>query len=172
MVAGVITPTVSGMFIRSAPASSAALHISFKNFTSVLVASMGENSHTNPWFLMYCTDSMALDKTCSCVRPRACFICTSEVEINVWTESTSHSMTASISSLRVRARPHISAFSPALAIFLTAVFSPLEVIGVPASITSTPNLSSRSAISNFSSGVRDTPGVCSPSLSVVSNIWM
>ena len=41
-------------------------------------------------------------------------------------------------------------------------------MGNPASITSIPNLSRALAIEIFSSGLKDTPGVCSPSLRVVS----
>jgi hypothetical protein len=72
----------------------------------------------------------------------------------------------------VRAKPQISADSPNLEISLAARFSPSELIGVPASMESTPTLSNCPAISNFSSVVKDTPGVCSPSLKVVSKIRM
>ena len=76
-------------------------------------------------------------------------------------------------SLRfVLAKPHISADNPNLEISLAARFSPSELMGVPSSIESTPTLSNCLAISNFSSVVKDTPGVCSPSLNVVSNIRM
>ena len=57
-----------------------------------------------------------------------------------------------------------------LAISLTAWKSPSEVIGNPASITSTPISSSISAISSFSSKLMVAPGHCSPSRKVVSNI--
>ena len=70
------------------------------------------------------------------------------------------------------ANPHISLFNPVSAIAFTASASPLDVIGNPASMVSTPSLSNCIAISSLSSGVRLTPGVCSPSLSVVSNIFI
>lgn len=63
-----------------------------------------------------------------------------------------------------------SALHTSLAIVLTAENSPLLVIGKPASIESTPNSSRANAILNLSSGFNATPGVCSPSLNVVSNI--
>src|ERR1700716_2642675 len=69
-----------------------------------------------------------------------------------------------------RDRPAITAFLERLAISLTAWKSPSEVIGKPASMTSTPISSSISAISSFSSKVMVAPGHCSPSRKVVSNI--
>src|SRR4029079_11871203 len=63
-----------------------------------------------------------------------------------------------------------SAFNPCLIIFFIASTSPGETTGNPASIVSTPNSSNFIAISNFSSGETVTPGVCSPSLNVVSKI--
>ncbi|EKD26869.1 MAG: hypothetical protein ACD_79C00986G0001 [uncultured bacterium] len=48
--------------------------------------------------------------------------------------------------------------------------SPGEEIGKPASMTSTPSLSSCFAISNFSETFKLAPGHCSPSRKVVSNI--
>src|SRR5690625_5647658 len=56
------------------------------------------------------------------------------------------------------------------AIVFTALKSPLEEAGNPASILSIPKRSSCLAISNFSSWLRFTPGDCSPSLNVVSKI--
>ena len=44
----------------------------------------------------------------------------------------------------------------------------LETIGKPASICLILTSSNFLAISNFSSGLKQTPGVCSPSLKVVS----
>src|SRR5512137_457321 len=46
--------------------------------------------------------------------------------------------------------------------------SPSEAAADPASMTWTPISESFRAISSFSAGERDTPGVCSPSLNVVS----
>src|SRR3989337_571765 len=76
----------------------------------------------------------------------------------------------SISFLLVLAKPQISAFKLALVIILIALRSPSEIIGNPASITSTPKVSSFFAMFNFCSGAKATPGVCSPSLNVVSKI--
>ena len=76
-------PTVSGMFIMSVPAFSAARHTCFRNFSSDLVASIGENSHFNPCFLMYSTESTVASSTCSGVNPTAYFICTGDVGMNV-----------------------------------------------------------------------------------------
>ena len=163
-------PTVSGMLIRSAPALSAAVHTFLRNSILVRVASIGENSQMKPWFLMYWTDSSTAFRTCSGVMFKAYFICTSEVEMNVWIEFTSHAMAASMSLFKVRVTAHISASKPAFIRSLNAFSSPSEADGKPASIASTPSLSSWLPISIFSSGVRETPGVCSPSLSVVSKI--
>ena len=56
------------------------------------------------------------------------------------------------------------------AIASTASKSPGEVIGKPASITSTPSRASCVAISTFSCVLSEIPGDCSPSRSVVSKI--
>src|SRR6516165_7338537 len=69
-----------------------------------------------------------------------------------------------------RASPHTTAFLVRLAISLTAAKSPSEAIGNPASITSTPMVSSSSATSSFSSCVMVAPGHCSPSRKVVSKM--
>jgi hypothetical protein len=49
-----------------------------------------------------------------------------------------------------------------------ASISPSEAAAKPASMASTPSWSKFSAILSFFSGVKETPGVCSPSLRVVS----
>ena len=99
----------------------------------------------------------------------------SEVEMNVWIRGRSASLiapqAASMSALWVRARPQITGPSTARAIAWTASKSPGEVIGKPASITSTPSRASCLAISTFSWVFSEIPGDCSPSLSVVSKIW-
>jgi hypothetical protein len=61
-----------------------------------------------------------------------------------------------------------SARSPAPAISLIASRSPSDAAAEPASTTETPISESLEAISSFSAGFNDTPGVCSPSRSVVS----
>src|SRR4051794_36803907 len=69
-----------------------------------------------------------------------------------------------------RDSPAITEFLERRAISLTAWKSPSEVIGKPASMTSTPMSSSISAMSSFSSKLMVAPGHCSPSRKVVSNI--
>ena len=76
-----------------------------------------------------------------------------------------------MSALWVRARPQITGPSTLRAIVSTASKSPGEVIGKPASITSTPSRASCWAISTFSCVLSEIPGDCSPSRSVVSKIW-
>src|SRR5271157_54619 len=74
----------------------------------------------------------------------------------------------SISGATARAMAAISTPRISSAISRTALKSPSELTGKPASITSTPNFSSCLAMSSFSSGVILAPGDCSPSLKVVS----
>jgi hypothetical protein len=62
----------------------------------------------------------------------------------------------------------VSADNPASEISLIASHSPSDAAAEPASITSTPIEESFSAISSFSCGPSETPGVCSPSRKVVS----
>src|SRR6516162_7920738 len=76
----------------------------------------------------------------------------------------------SMSLMPARASPHTTAFLARLAISLTPAKSPSEAIGNPASITSTPIVSSISATSSFSSCVMVAPGHCSPSRNVVSKM--
>ena len=78
---------------------------------------------------------------------------------------------ASMSALWVRARPQIAGPSTWREIASTASKSPGEVIGKPASITSTPSRASCWAISTFSAVFSEMPGDCSPSRSVVSKMW-
>ena len=109
---------------------------------------------------------------CSLVRWSLCWRWMSEEARKTWIPLTPQLIAVSMSSFSALARPQTSALSPAFAIMRMASCSPLEVIGNPASMTSTPSLSSACAISSFSSGVSETPGVCSPSRSVVSNTRM
>src|SRR5947209_14372938 len=101
-------------------------------------------------------------------------ICSGEVAITVWTRPRLPNFTASaqrsISFGFARDRPAMTEFFERLAISLTAWKSPSEVIGKPASMTSTPMSSSISAMSSFSSKVMVAPGHCSPSRKVVSNM--
>ena len=96
------------------------------------------------------------------------------VAMNVWIRGRAASRTAfqaaSMSCLPVRASPQMTGPSTSLAIACTDSKSPGEVIGKPASITSTPSRASWWAISSFSCLLSDIPGDCSPSRSVVSKI--
>jgi hypothetical protein len=85
-----------------------------------------------------------------------------------WMLSAPAFATVSMSLLTPREALQISARNPASAISFTASISPSETAAKPASITSTPNSSSRLAMRSLFSGVKDTPGVCSPSRRVVS----
>src|SRR5437868_6637647 len=101
-------------------------------------------------------------------------MCTGEVDRKVWMRRRSAGLIAaaqqSISLSAARARPQTTAFLVRLAISWTAAKSPSEAIGNPASITSTPIVSSNSATSSFSSCVMVAPGHCSPSRKVVSKM--
>ena len=94
--------------------------------------------------------------------------------MNVWIRGRSASLiapqAASMSALCVRASPQITGPSTVRAIASTASKSPGEVIGKPASITSTPRRASWLAISTFSWVFSEIPGDCSPSRSVVSKM--
>src|SRR6185437_9276283 len=101
-------------------------------------------------------------------------MCTGEVERNVWMRLRLAGLIASaqrsMSLKAARDRPQITAFFERLAISLTAAKSPSEAIGKPASMMSTPIVSSSSATSIFSSCVMVAPGHCSPSRKVVSKM--
>ena len=70
------------------------------------------------------------------------------------------------------ASAHTVLVRTAAAIFATASASPGEDAGKPASMQSTPSRSRRSAMSSFCPTPNRTPGVCSPSRSVVSVIFI
>jgi hypothetical protein len=101
-------------------------------------------------------------------------MCTGEVDRNVWMRLRSAGLIASaqrsMSLNAARESPHTTAFLVRLAISCTAAKSPSDAIGKPASMTSTPMVSSSSATSIFSSWVMVAPGHCSPSRNVVSNM--
>src|ERR1700674_1599876 len=101
-------------------------------------------------------------------------MCTGEVDRNVWMRLRLAGLIASaqrsMSFGEARERPQMTAFFERLAISLPAAKTPSEAIGKPASIMSTPMVSSSSATSSFSSWVMVAPGHCSPSRSVVSKM--
>ena len=76
----------------------------------------------------------------------------------------------SISFFTARVKPQTLAFLTTFEISNTDLKSPGLDTGKPASIISTPKLSSFSAILSFSFVSNLHPGTCSPSLNVVSNI--
>ena len=102
------------------------------------------------------------------------FMCSGLVEMKVWIRGRTAGFRASPArsmSLGVaRARPATEAFLIRLAMTLTASKSPLEAIGKPASMTSTPISSSTWATEIFSSRFIEQPGDCSPSRKVVSKM--
>ena len=77
---------------------------------------------------------------------------------------------SSTSLRRIRHQAMTRTGKPARAMRRIASCSASPIAGVPASISSTPASASAPAMSNFSDAVNATPGVCSPSLSVVSLI--
>jgi len=79
-------------------------------------------------------------------------------------------MTASMSLLSERASPTSVESKSIDLICLADSTSPSEEAGKPTSILSTPMLLSFWAICILSSTVSATPGVCSPSLKVVSKM--
>ncbi len=83
MERGDITPTVSGMSIRSAPASATLPYTFFRKSRSLLVASSHENCTFSPWSLAYCTAETALSRTWSFVILSFLSRWMSEVAMNV-----------------------------------------------------------------------------------------
>ena len=71
--------------------------------------------------------------------------------------------------IKVLEKLTISALSPWDVISLMASLSPSDVIAEPASMEFTPISSNFVAILNFFIEFSEIPGVCSPSLNVVSN---
>ena len=96
------------------------------------------------------------------------FRCMSDVAMNVCTYDRFALDTASISLLFARASAHISQLRFSSDMSRTAWASPADITGNPASMTSTPNSSNLFAMVTFCGGDSETPGVCSPSRSVVS----
>ena len=97
-----------------------------------------------------------------------------EVETKVWMRGLRAWRTASpqraMSPSMARASPAIVAFSACLAMAETASKSPMEAMGKPASMMSTPMASSRAATASLSSNAMVAPGHCSPSRNVVSKM--
>src|SRR5882757_4292430 len=140
---------------------------------SLRVASSADHSTSSIWLRARVTLAIESSITCSGVMFNLTRMCSGEVAITVWTRPRLANFTASaqrsMSFGLARERPAMTEFLERRAISLTAWKSPSEVIGKPASMTSTPMSSSISAISIFSSNVMVAPGHCSPSRRVVSN---
>ena len=163
------------MLITVAPSSTAIAQTSAVNSTSALVASIGENSTSGAEDFASATAARAWPLTSSRSVCSWCSMWMSEVEMNVWIRGRWASLiapqAASMSALWVRARPQTTGPSTPREIASTASKSPGEVIGKPASITSTPSRASCCAISTFSAVLSEIPGDCSPSRRVVSKMW-
>ena len=123
---------------------------------------------TSPLSLAYWTQSSVIYKMSALVFFNLYWRCRSEVGITRCTLSAPDFITASMSPLTPRAQLQISALSSSSTICFIALLSPSETAAKPASITFTPRSSKRLAILSLCSGVKEMPGVCSPSLSVVS----
>jgi hypothetical protein len=141
---------------------------------SVRVASIGENSTFSQRLFAKATASPALLSMSSWLERIWCSMCRSEVPTKVWMRGLCDHCTASqartMSCSWMRARPVILGPLTSEAMRLTDSKSPSEVIGNPASITSTFRRASWRAISTFSSTDKEMPGDCSPSRRVVSKI--
>src|SRR5947209_17074658 len=142
--------------------------------TSEREPSSGENSTSSVYWRACATAARTWPLTSSLVVCSLRSMWMSLVAMNVWMRGRSLSRTAfqaaSMSCLEVRARPQMTGPSTSREIACTDSKSPGEVIGKPASITSTPSRASWWAISSFSCRFREMPGDCSPSRSVVSKI--
>mmetsp|Transcript_15708 Transcript_15708/g.23087 ORF Transcript_15708/g.23087 Transcript_15708/m.23087 type:complete len:281 (-) Transcript_15708:152-994(-) len=174
---GVVYPTVSGTLSVVAPASTATEYTWQRKSGSLLRASSAENSTSSTRLWARLTISLVISSTCSLVFFSLCSMWMSEVAMKVWMRGNLAGLTASaqasMSLGRARASPQMMGGSSLLptscAIFCTALKSPGDAKGNPASITSTPKRCSCLATLIFSSSVMVHPGLCSPSLRVVSN---
>src|SRR6056297_102081 len=171
---GIAYPTVSGTFITVAPAFMTLSNIFAKNMGLLLVASSAENSMSGHRAAAYFTIASAFSITSAGFILSLYFICISLVAIKVWILGASAPFTAShaasMSFVAVLASEATFAFFTSPAIAFTASKSPSEALANPASITSTPSLSSCLATCSFSPRSMLKPGACSPSLSVVSKM--
>jgi hypothetical protein len=141
---------------------------------SVRVASSALHSTSSTSARARVTEAMTMSRTSCGSFCSFHFMCTGEVEMKVWMRGRRAWRTASparsTSLSPARARPATTALSTRLAISDTASKSPSDAMGKPASMMSTPMVSSNSATWSFSSRVMVAPGDCSPSRNVVSKI--
>src|SRR5438477_96481 len=102
------------------------------------------------------------------------FMCSGLVEMKVWMRGRAAPDSAcqarSMSLRAARAKPATALVRITRETSATASKSPLEAIGKPASMTSTPSSSRTVAMRTFSSRFIDAPNDCSPSRKVVSKI--
>ncbi len=114
--------------------------------TSERDPSSGENSTSSVYCFACATAARAWPITSSRVVWSLRSMCTSLVAMKVWMRGRSESRTAShaasMSCLDVRARPQMTGPCTSRAIATTDSKSPGEVIGKPASMTSTPRRAS------------------------------
>ena len=173
---GVLYPTVSGIFIVVAPAFIAVSYTSTRYSFSVLIASSAENSTSSTKDFAYLTISSTDFKISSLDIFNLNSLWTGEVAINVCILGLAAFLIASaatsISFLTALAKLVTVEFLIFSAINWIALKSPGEAAAKPASIMSTPKDSNCFAILNFSLALRLTLGVCSPSLNVVSKIFI
>ena len=157
-----------------APALIAASTQRQRKSCSVRVPSSADHSTSSVWLRARVTCAITISKTSCGSFWSFHFMCTGEVDRKVWMRLRAAGLIASaqrsMSLGAARDRPQITAFLVRLAISWTAAKSPSEAIGKPASMMSTPMVSSSSATSSFSSWVMVAPGHCSPSRKVVSKM--
>jgi hypothetical protein len=169
---GVDQPTVSGMLTVDAPASMTASTTSARNSGSVLAASSGENSTSLTAALAWRTPSIASRRISWRAFRSLNSLCILLVARNTWTRGCLAAFTASaarsMSLATQRARPQTAGRRTSREMARTASKSSCDVIGKPASMTSTPRSSSARATSSFSVRFMLAPGDCSPSRRVVS----
>ncbi len=138
------------------------------------VASSADHSTSSVWLRASETEAWIASSTAFGPICSLCFMCTGLVEMKVWMRPRRAGLIASaqrsISLAVARARPQMVDSVTSSAMRRTASKSPLEAIGKPASMTSTPISSRILASSSFSSSDMEAPGDCSPSRMVVSNM--
>jgi hypothetical protein len=141
---------------------------------SVREPSSGDHSTSSHRLRAWLTLSITRSCTCSGASCSLYFMCSGLVEMKVWMRGLaapfSASQARSMSLRAARASPATVAFLTRFETSRTASKSPLEAIGNPASMMSTPISSNSDATWIFSSRFIEQPGDCSPSRRVVSKM--
>ena len=96
----------------------------------------------------------------------------SDTDIDIATASTPQEIDSSTSFITALFQAIISDFKFLLHMCFITFFSSPPIVGIPTSIWSTPRSLNISAIIIFSLFANTTPAVCSPSLKVVSTIFI